>query len=86
MLQDKLYSVFPFISIGANENYSVTQTKITVTYYFKGTIHEHHIIIDDWVINGDVCEDEVLEHVFDKMRSQFIKYIVDIMDRGNKDD
>jgi hypothetical protein len=78
LIKQKIWCVFPFVSISIDNDYSRYEIKIVMHFYYKDSYCSHTQIISKQIF--DCCTDDTIGHVCDEISKNCINYIIDTME------
>ena len=81
-LEQKLYSIFPFVKISDLEDSSTCQTEFSLSFYYKGSFNEFYITVEDYLLDEDIMEPECIEAIYNDIYHKMKLHIIDIIEQG----
>lgn len=83
-LEQKIYSIFPFVKISETEYSTTCQTEFSLSFYYKGSFNEFHITVEDYLLDEDIMEPDCIESIYNDIYHKMKSYIVNIIEQEEK--
>lgn len=78
LIKQKIWCIFPFVSLSVNNNYSRYDIKIVMQFYYKDSDCYYTEYVSKEIF--DCCSDDVEMTICNKIAKDCITYIIDTME------